>query len=113
MKDAFAKAMTEGYTFDQPTLVLGSPMYEGELFNGAHVQVPLAMMNRHGLIAGCQEAAIFPLLPGVEPEEGQGTGQGHHADSRDNRAIHVGNGNRYPPGNHWSLPGSNVSRGRC
>ena len=52
MKDAFAKAMTEGYTFDQPTLILGSPMLEGELFNGAHVQVPLAMMNRHGLIAG-------------------------------------------------------------
>ena len=52
MKDAFAKAMTEGYTFDQPTLMLGSPMHEGELFNGAHVQVPLAMLNRHGLIAG-------------------------------------------------------------
>src|SRR5687767_4553602 len=52
MKDAFAKAITEGYTFDQPTLTLGSAMLDGELFNATHVQVPLAMMNRHGLIAG-------------------------------------------------------------
>ena len=52
MKEAFAKAMTEGYTFDQPTLILGSPMLDGELYNATHVQVPLAMTNRHGLIAG-------------------------------------------------------------
>ena len=52
MKDAFANAITEGYTFDEPTLMLGSAMLEGELFNATHVQVPLAMMNRHGLIAG-------------------------------------------------------------
>jgi DNA helicase HerA-like ATPase len=52
MKDAFAKAITEGYTFDGPTLMLGSAMLEGELFNATHVQVPLAMTNRHGLIAG-------------------------------------------------------------
>src|SRR5687767_13888626 len=52
MKDAFAKAITEGYTFDQPTLTLGSAMLDGELFNATHVQVPLAMLNRHGLIAG-------------------------------------------------------------
>ncbi len=52
MKDAFAKAITEGYTFDQPTLILGSAMLEGELYNTTHVGVPLAMMNRHGLIAG-------------------------------------------------------------
>jgi DNA helicase HerA-like ATPase len=52
MNDAFAKAMTEGYELAQPSLMLGSPMLEGEPFNGAHVQVALAMMNRHGLIAG-------------------------------------------------------------
>jgi DNA double-strand break repair helicase HerA and related ATPase len=52
MKDAFAKAIAEGYEFDGPTLMLGSAMLEGELFNATHVQVPLAMMNRHGLIAG-------------------------------------------------------------
>jgi hypothetical protein len=54
MNDAFAKAMADGYTYDpgQPTLMLGSPMLDGEVYNGAHVQVALAMMNRHGLIAG-------------------------------------------------------------
>jgi hypothetical protein len=44
--------MTQGYKLEQPALVLGSPMLDGEPFNGAHVQVALAMMNRHGLIAG-------------------------------------------------------------
>ncbi len=52
MNDAFAKAMSDGYPSDQPTLMLGSPMLEDETYNGAHVQVALAMMNRHGLIAG-------------------------------------------------------------
>ncbi|MEP7360376.1 MAG: helicase HerA-like domain-containing protein, partial [Chloroflexota bacterium] len=52
MNDAFAKAMADGYTTDQPTLMLGSAMLDGETYNGAHVQIALAMMNRHGLIAG-------------------------------------------------------------
>ncbi|MEP7379685.1 MAG: helicase HerA-like domain-containing protein [Chloroflexota bacterium] len=52
MNDAFAKAMSEGYTLDQPSLTLGSPMLDGEPYNGAHIQVALAMMTRHGLIAG-------------------------------------------------------------
>ncbi|MEO8625633.1 MAG: helicase HerA-like domain-containing protein [Candidatus Limnocylindrales bacterium] len=52
MNDAFAKAMSEGYTLDQPSLTLGSSMLDGEPYNGAHIQVALAMMTRHGLIAG-------------------------------------------------------------
>jgi DNA helicase HerA-like ATPase len=52
VNDAFAKAMSDGYTTDQPTLMLGSPMLDDETYNGTHVQVALAMMNRHGLIAG-------------------------------------------------------------
>jgi DNA helicase HerA-like ATPase len=52
MNEAFAKAMADGYTTDQPTLTLGSPMLDNETYNGTHVQVALAMMNRHGLIAG-------------------------------------------------------------
>ncbi|HYI21646.1 MAG TPA: helicase HerA-like domain-containing protein [Candidatus Limnocylindrales bacterium] len=52
MNDAFAKAMTEGYALDQPSLVFGSPMVEGEVHNGARVQVALSILNRHGLIAG-------------------------------------------------------------
>jgi DNA helicase HerA-like ATPase len=52
MNEAFAKAMADGYTTDQPTLTLGSPILDSETYNATHVQVALAMMNRHGLIAG-------------------------------------------------------------
>ncbi len=52
MDQAFREAMTAGYTFKEPTLVIGSAMHEGELFNDTRVQVPLSILNRHGLIAG-------------------------------------------------------------
>ena len=52
MDQAFRDAITAGYAFDEPTIVLGSAMHEGELFNDARVQVALSMLNRHGLIAG-------------------------------------------------------------
>jgi hypothetical protein len=52
MNDAFAVAMTQGYALQEPGLVLGSPMLNGEVFNGARVQVALSILNRHGLIAG-------------------------------------------------------------
>ncbi len=52
MKDAFAVSMTQGYALEQPSLVLGSPMLDGGVFNGARVQVALSILNRHGLICG-------------------------------------------------------------
>jgi hypothetical protein len=52
MDQAFRDAITTGYTFDEPTVVIGSAMHEGELVNDTRVQVALSMMNRHGLIAG-------------------------------------------------------------
>jgi DNA helicase HerA-like ATPase len=52
MDQAFRDAITAGYTLDEPTIVLGSAMLEGELFNDTRVQVALSMLNRHGLIAG-------------------------------------------------------------
>src|SRR3954466_1267299 len=52
MNDAFAKQMADGYNVDQPSLLLGSPMLDNELYNGTHVQVALSILNRHGLIAG-------------------------------------------------------------
>jgi uncharacterized protein len=52
MDKAFRDAMTAGYLLDEPAIVLGSPMKDGELVNDARVQVALAMTNRHGLIAG-------------------------------------------------------------
>src|SRR5262245_22509217 len=52
MNDAFVEAMRQGYALDEPAIVIGSPMHEGEVANDARVQVALSMMNRHGLVAG-------------------------------------------------------------
>ena len=52
MDQAFREAMTAGYALSEPGLVIGSPMHDGEVFNGARVQVALSILNRHGLIAG-------------------------------------------------------------
>ncbi len=52
MDQAFRDEMTQGYGLDEPALILGSPMLDGEVVNDARVQVALSMMNRHGLIAG-------------------------------------------------------------
>ena len=52
MTDAFSQAITEGYGFPDPSLVLGSPLLDGKVASTAHVRVPLSMLNRHGLVAG-------------------------------------------------------------
>jgi DNA helicase HerA-like ATPase len=52
MTDAFARAMAEGYKLDQPALVLGAPMLDGQVAGTAKVQVALSVLNRHGLICG-------------------------------------------------------------
>jgi len=52
MNDAFKQQMADGYALDQPAIMLGRPMLEDELDNDAQIQVALAILNRHGLIAG-------------------------------------------------------------
>src|SRR5262245_19923816 len=52
MNDAFVEAMRTGYALDEPSIVIGSPMLDGEVTNDTRVQVALSMMNRHGLVAG-------------------------------------------------------------
>ena len=52
MDQAFRKAVSEGYTLDEPAIVIGSAMHENALLNEPRVQISLAMLNRHGLIAG-------------------------------------------------------------
>jgi DNA helicase HerA-like ATPase len=52
---SFRDEMAAGYELDEatePSIVLGSPMLDGELFNDARVRLALSMVNRHGLIAG-------------------------------------------------------------
>jgi hypothetical protein len=52
MDQAFRDAITAGYTFNEPTLIIGSAMHGGELFNDVRVQIPMSILNRHGLVAG-------------------------------------------------------------
>jgi DNA helicase HerA-like ATPase len=52
MDQAFRDAITAGYTFSEPTLVIGSAMLGDELFNDVRVQMPMSILNRHGLVAG-------------------------------------------------------------
>ncbi len=51
-KEKFITDINDGYTFEGPTIQLGGAMLDGEVIEGALVQLPLKMMNRHGLIAG-------------------------------------------------------------
>src|SRR5688572_29051627 len=45
-------ALREGYGFDAPALTLGAAMSGDVAQPSAQVRVPLAMLNRHGLVAG-------------------------------------------------------------
>lgn len=52
MDDAFVTEMTEGYPPTEDTLVLGSPMLDGEVLSDVRVRLPLSRVNRHGLVSG-------------------------------------------------------------
>ena len=70
MDQSFRDEMTAGYALSEPSLIIGSPMLDGELDNDAHVQVALSMMNRHGLIAGATgtgKTKTLQLLAGQLP----------------------------------------------
>jgi DNA helicase HerA-like ATPase len=48
----FASTIAAAYTTTGPAIDLGRGVHDGELAQSAVVQIPLAMMNRHGLVAG-------------------------------------------------------------
>jgi hypothetical protein len=52
MTDEFAKTIADGYSFQGMTLRLGAPIRDGKVSAPTPIGIPLAMMNRHGLIAG-------------------------------------------------------------
>jgi DNA helicase HerA-like ATPase len=69
----FSVAMTSGYAFDGPSLLLGAPLLDGAVASDARVRLPLAMMNRHGLIAGATgtgKTKTLQLLAGQLSESG-------------------------------------------
>jgi DNA helicase HerA-like ATPase len=61
----FAAAITEGYAFDGPVLELGRGVHEGALAREAPVRIPLAMMTRHGLVAGATGTGKTTTLQGL------------------------------------------------
>jgi hypothetical protein len=50
--DKFRQVIEEGYTFKEPSFVLGGAMLGEETLTGSLVRIPLGTLNRHGLIAG-------------------------------------------------------------
>jgi DNA helicase HerA-like ATPase len=52
MAEDFAKTIAAAYATQGPALELGQGVHEGTLYHDALVRLPLAMTNRHGLIAG-------------------------------------------------------------
>ncbi|HSL09956.1 MAG TPA: helicase HerA-like domain-containing protein [Actinomycetota bacterium] len=52
MDAPFRDEMATGYAFDEPSLLLGRPMKDGEVVADVGVSLPLSMVNRHGLVAG-------------------------------------------------------------
>jgi uncharacterized protein len=52
MPEDFATTLITGYAFDGPGLALGAGMQGDVALPAVQVRVPLAMMNRHGLVAG-------------------------------------------------------------
>lgn len=51
-KEDFTAAIKKSYTTDAPHIYLGAGLLNGEIVSDAQVNLPLRMMNRHGLIAG-------------------------------------------------------------
>lgn len=51
-KDQFIAAIQKSYQTDKPVIHLGSAILDGDIISEAKVNLPLRMMNRHGLVAG-------------------------------------------------------------
>src|SRR5687767_12127557 len=52
MTPSFAETITAAYRTEGASLDLGRAVHEGTLHREAEVRVPLATLNRHGLVAG-------------------------------------------------------------
>ena len=61
----FAETIAEGYAVEGPAIDLGRGVFEGEIVREAAVRIPLAMMNRHGLIAGATGTGKTRTLQGL------------------------------------------------
>ncbi|GAA2061543.1 DUF853 family protein [Catenulispora yoronensis] len=60
-----ARAIADGYAFDGPVLNFGALVVDGEPRADLQIQVPLAMLNRHGLVAGATGTGKTKTLQGL------------------------------------------------
>jgi uncharacterized protein len=51
-KTAFTDKINKAYTTTQPHIYLGAAVLDNEILSPAQINLPLRMMNRHGLVAG-------------------------------------------------------------
>jgi DNA helicase HerA-like ATPase len=51
-REKFISSITTSYTDRNPSVFLGAGVYKGEIVAEARVNLPLKMMNRHGLVTG-------------------------------------------------------------
>ena len=65
MSADFATTIAEAYRTSGPAIDLGRGVLDGEVHSDAVVQVPLSMMNRHGLIAGATGTGKTKTLQGL------------------------------------------------
>ena len=61
----FKDAIAAAYKADGPVIDLGRGVHDGKVEQEAVVQVPLAMMNRHGLVAGATGTGKTKTLQGI------------------------------------------------
>ena len=52
MRESFIESIRKSYTTSLPSIYLGAGIYEGQILADAKVNLPLRMMNRHGLVTG-------------------------------------------------------------
>ena len=52
MTSDFDEAIRAGYAFEGPAVVIGAAVHDASVHADLPVRVPLAMLNRHGLVAG-------------------------------------------------------------
>lgn len=51
-REKFVESITKSYTTPLPSIYLGAGVFQGEIVGAAKVNLPLRMMNRHGLVTG-------------------------------------------------------------
>jgi len=51
-KEKFIESISKSYTTPLPSIYLGAGVFQGEIVPQAKVNLPLRMMNRHGLVTG-------------------------------------------------------------